>query len=82
MQNYEHDGSNRDCQDEERQDEESGLLARFLGRLRNPERVDEGVGEKVDETHGSIMLRSCSERNFESSMNPPGSLCIYLDKTE
>jgi hypothetical protein len=68
VQDDEHDGRNRYCQDDERQDEKRGLFARFLGWLRDPERADEGVGEKVYETHGSIMLRSGRKRNFESSM--------------
>ena len=68
MQHDEHNGRNRNRQDDERQDEESSLLSRLFGRLRDPKRIYEGVGEKVYETHAFIMLRGGGKRNFESSV--------------
>ena len=69
MQDGERDGGAGHCQDEQRQDEEGGLLARFFGGLGDPEGVDEGVGEEVDETHSSIMRRCGAGWNFESCWN-------------
>jgi len=71
VQDDEDDGGDRQSQNDEGQDEEGGLLARFLGRLRDPERIDEGVGEEVYEAHASIMLRSCWRWNFESRLQLP-----------
>ena len=60
------DGCTGQSEDEKGQDKECSLLAGLLGRLRNSEGVDEGVGEKVDETHNSIMLCGQWFGNFES----------------
>ena len=38
---------------DERKDKKSSLFAGFLRRPRNAEGVDEGVGEEVEELHGS-----------------------------
>jgi hypothetical protein len=63
MKNNECDGRAADGEDEQRENEECGLPASLLRGLGNSERVDEGVGEKVDETHSFIML--CGEFRIE-----------------
>ena len=46
------DGGERERDDNESEDEEGGLFSGFLGGPGDAEGVDEGIGEKVEETHG------------------------------
>ncbi len=62
-----HDGRDRDSrrrrqgerQDDQAENEEGGLFPRLFGRLRDAERIDEHVGEKVEQLHPSIMRVRC-----------------------
>ena len=75
------EGGCGEADEEEDEDEPGGAAAGFLGRLGDAEGVDEGGGERLEQTHGDS-LDLMSERIWLESLRCGGHLMVECSVLE